>query len=299
MAILDVRRRTGYLFAAVTVIHIVLISAQVNTRSGVPILEAMTLGVFAEVQRIVASGIGGVREGWTGFFALQEVRRENDRLRQEVGQLQVQLQRERAVAQQSRTLQDLLELRQQLGISTAAANVIAGSASAEFRTVTIDKGAIDGLKADMAVIAPAGIVGRVIIPSARAAKVQLLLDRNAAAGGLVERSRAQGIVVGTGTELRMEYVAGSADIKVGDRVVTSGMEGIYPPSTIDGNYPKGFVIGQIESIRRGAGTFSDIVIRPAVDFSSLEAVLVVLTRPSIEGESEKAPESGRGADRRP
>ena len=106
--------------------------------------------------------------------------------------------------------------------------------------MTIDKGTSDGLRPDMAVIAPAGVVGRVIMPTRRASKVQLLIDRNAAAGALVERSRAQGVVVGTGTDrLRMDYVSGTADIKVGDRVVTSGIDGIYP---------KGFVIGQIESI---------------------------------------------------
>jgi rod shape-determining protein MreC len=129
----------------------------------------------------------------------------------------------------------------------------------------------------MAVIAPGGVVGRVIMPSARASKVQLLIDRNAGAAALVERSRAQGIVEGTGADrLNMTYVSGTADIKVGDRVVTSGIEGIYP---------KGFVIGQIESIERGAGEFTAVVIRPAVDFSSLEAVLVVLTpRVGADGE---------------
>ena len=131
-----------------------------------------------------------------------------------------------------------------------------------------------GLRPDMAVIAPAGVVGRIITPSARAAMVQLLIDRNAAAGALVERTRAQGVVEGTGRDLRMNYVPATADIQVGDVLVTSGIDGIYP---------KGFVIGQIESLERRAGEFSDIVIRPAVDFSSLEAVLVVLT-PAVPAE---------------
>ena len=81
-----------------------------------------------------------------------------------------------------------------------AASVIAGGASPEFRTITIDKGTSDGLQPDMAVIAPAGVVGRIILPTSRASKVQLLIDRNAAAGALIERARAQGVVVGTGTD---------------------------------------------------------------------------------------------------
>ena len=271
MSTLDIRQRTGWLFVAVTVGHIILISAQVNTRRGVPMLEAATFGVFAEVQRATTSVVGGVQDSWQNYFALQQVRTENQRLTEELAQLRVQMQQERALAQQSRSLQQMLDLRSSLEVKTTGANVIGAGASAEFRTVTLDKGTSEGLRPDMAVISPAGVVGRVIMPTARASKLQLLIDRNAAAGALVERSRAQGVVVGTGTDrLRMDYVSGTADLKVGDRVVTSGIDGIYP---------KGFVIGQIESIERGSGEFSGITVLPAVDFSGLESVLIVLTPP--------------------
>jgi rod shape-determining protein MreC len=276
MALLDIRQRTGYLFMAVIIGHIILISAQVNTERGVPLLEAITFGTFAEVQRGASSMIGGVRTSWDDYLALQSVRSDNEQLRREVAQLQVALQQQRALAQQSRTLVDLLKLREGTKLDTVAAGVIAGSASPDFRTLTIDKGSADGLRPDMAVIAPAGVVGRIITPSARAAKVQLLIDRNAAAGAIVERSRAQGVVEGTGGSLQLNYVSGTADVQSGDVVSTSGIDGIYP---------KGFVIGQIESVEKVAGAFGAIVIRPAVDFSSIEAVLVVTTPPlsGLEG----------------
>ena len=121
----------------------------------------------------------------------------------------------------------------------------------------------------MAVLSPEGVVGRVIVPSARAAKVQLLIDRNAAVGALVERTRAQGVVMGTGEEsLQLEYVLGTSDMKVGDIVVTSGIDGIYP---------KGFVIGRIDWSSAPGAPIGEIRIRPAADFTSLEEVLVVLT----------------------
>ena len=286
MALLDIRQRAGYLFIAVTVGHIVLISAQVNTDRGVPVLEAVTFGLFAEIQRGVSSVIGGVRTSWGDYLALQTVRGENERLRQEVARMQIALQEERALAQQSRTLEQLLDLRSQSTLATVAAGVIAGSASPDFRTLTINKGTADGLRPDMAVMAPAGIVGRIITPSGRAAKVQLLIDRNAAAGALVERSRAQGVVEGTGGYLRLNYVSSTADVTVGDVVVTSGIDGIYP---------KGVVIGQIESVERGGGAFGAIVIRPAVDFSSLEGVLVVLTPPAA---ADGDPAAGSGTQAR-
>jgi rod shape-determining protein MreC len=277
MAVLDIRQRSGWLFFAVIVGHIILISAQVNTRRGVPMLEAVVFGAFAEVQRATTSVVTGVQDSWNNYFALQQIRRDNDRLTREVTEMRVALQQERALASQTRLLQQLLDLRGSLSLSTTAGNVtqsavIGGGPSPAFRTITIDKGSHEGVRQDMAVIAPAGVVGRVIMPSLRAAKVQLLIDSNAAAGAMVERTRAQGVAVGTGGDrLQMDYVPSSADVKAGDEVVTSGIDGIYP---------KGLVIGQIESVRGGTGDSRMIVIKPAVDFSSLEAVLVVLTPPS-------------------
>jgi rod shape-determining protein MreC len=287
MALLDIRQRTGYLFIALTVGHIVLISAQVNTARGIPLLEAVTFGAFAEVQRIASTAIGGMRTSWSDYVALQEVRGENERLRDELARVQVRMQEERALAQRARSLEELLELRKNVQLSTVAATVIAGGASPDFRTITIDKGTAEGLRPDMAVIAPGGVVGRIVTPSHRASKVQLLIDRNAAAGALVERSRAHGVVEGTGGGLRMNYVSGAADIQVGDTAVTSGIDGIYP---------KGFVIGQIESIQRGSGDFAAIVVRPVVDFSSVEAVLVVITPPAAAEEDAVTPNAGQARE---
>ncbi len=262
-------RRPGYLLAAAIVLQVALISAQVSTGRGVPVLEAVVFGSFAEVQRWSTAVVDGIRGVWTGYFDLRGVQTENEALKRELQELKVRLQEERATAQRADRYRQLLELRERAGIDTTAAEVIAAGASPEFRTMTIDKGASDGVARDMAVISPLGVVGRVILPSARASKVQLLIDRNAAAGALIERSRAQGVAVGRGSELlQMEYVPGTADVTSGDVVVTSGIDGIYP---------KGFVIGRVERVERGPGVFHAIAIRPAVDFSRLEEVLVVLT----------------------
>ena len=269
---------------AVIVGHIILISAQVTTSRGVPVLEAVTFGAFAEVQRVATSTVGGVREGWENYFALQQIRRENERLRSEVAQLRIGLQRERALAQESRSLQHLLELKSGLTLESTAAAVIGSAADPNFRSLTIDKGREDGLLADMAVISPEGVVGRIIAPTARASKVQLIIDRSAAAGVMIERSRVQGIATGVGTEemefgIQLEYLPGTADVKVGDRVVTSGTDGIYP---------KGFLLGEIESVQRAPGAFSGMRIRPAVNFSSLETVLVVKNVAALTAQEDPA-----------
>jgi len=279
MALLDIRQRTGWLFTAVVLAQLLLISAQVTTRTGVPMLEVAVFGAVAELQRVATGVISGASDRWQQYVLLQDVRGENERLRSELGVLQLELQQERALAQEARTLQALLDMKKATPLATISAAVIAGGASPDFRTLTIDKGTRQGILGDMAVVAPAGVVGRVVTPSVRAAKVQLLIDRNAAVAGLVERTRAQGLVVGTGeNRLQMEYVPGTADIRVGDRVVTSGIDGIYP---------KGFLIGQIESVQRGAGDYTKVVVRPAVELSALEAVLVVSSSPKSKAEGQE------------
>jgi rod shape-determining protein MreC len=273
MPVTDFRQRTAVLFIAVVLGHIVLISAQVNSRAGVPLLEVVTFGAFAEVQRGAAGMTGSIRDAWSGYGNLRGVRAENEQLRRQLGELQVQFQQERARAERASQLERLLGFQQNLRVDTIPASVIGASASLEFRGITIDRGSNTSVTANMAVIAPAGLVGRVVTPTQHASKVQLLIDRNAAAGALVERSRAQGIVIGSGEDmLRMDFVAVTADAKVGDTIVTSGVDGIYP---------KGFVIGKVEQVDNGNGIYKAIRVRPSVEFNRLEEVLVVKTPPAL------------------
>ena len=275
MALLEVRPRgSTFLFFAVVVAHIVLISAQVTSKSGVPVLQAVTFGLVAQVQRAGAAVITGVTSVWTGYVDLRGARTENEQLKRDLAATKLLLQQERALAQRTDALSRLLDLKTRTRLETLAADVIAGPATPEFRTITISKGTSSGIRPDMGVLAPNGVVGRIIVPSASAAKVQLLIDRNAAAGALVERSRSQGVVLGEGdSTMRLDFVNSTADIRVGDTIVTSGVDGIYP---------KGFLIGKVERVERSGSSYKNIQVQPAVDFSRLEDVLVVLTPPMPE-----------------
>ena len=113
MALLDTRQRSGFLFVAVIVGHIILISAQVNARTGVPILEAVTFGVFAEVQRAMWVGTSGIRQVWSGYLGLRHLKTQNDDLRRQLADAEVDLQSQRALADRSRGLERLLALRDQ------------------------------------------------------------------------------------------------------------------------------------------------------------------------------------------
>jgi rod shape-determining protein MreC len=267
---LDIRQRTGYLFLAVMVGHVILISAQVPTKTGVPVLEGVTFGVFSRVQGAISGILGGVRNTWGNYVALRGAREENDVLHKQVADLEVRLQEQRALAARAVRLQELMDLKTNTSLPTIAAEIIAGNPNPGMLTVTIDRGSADGVQANMAVISPKGIIGRVVgNPASHASRVQLIVDRSAAAGAIAERSRAGGMVVGVDGDppLRMDLVSNLADINSGDVIVTSGVDGVYP---------KGFVIGTVEKSERGSKLYRSITVRPAVDFSSLEEVLVVL-----------------------
>lgn len=281
---LDIRRRTGVLLLVVTLGHIFLISVQVQSKAGIPLVQAATFGVFARVQGGTSSALHGGRTFWERYIALRGARIENESLHSQVADLEVRLQEQRTLALRTERLQQLLELKAATPLPTIAADVIAGNPNPGMRTVTIGRGSADGVEADMAVIAPAGIVGRVVgRPAAHAARVQLLIDRYAAAGAVTERTRAGGMVAGVDKDppLTMELVSNLADVKAGDAVVASGVDGIYP---------KGFRIGYVETSERGAQLYRTITVRPAVNFSSIEEVLVVLvpSRPAI-AEADAAP----------
>lgn len=269
MAVGDIRQRSGYLFLAVILAHILLISAQVNSRSGVPVLQTVAFGVFSELQRALSSGTGGIGRVWNGYIGLRHLKVENEELKRQLAEAQIAVQQQRALADRARGLQQLLDLRDRSNLQTIAAEIIGEAPTLDFRTVTIDKGSAHGLRTDMAVLAPNGVVGRIVRPTARSSLVQLLIDRNAAAGVIIERSRAQGVAMGAGDgRLRLEYMSEVFDVAVGDDVVTSGVDNIYP---------KGFAVGKVDTFEKTGGSYRRITIRPAVDFSSLEQVLVVLT----------------------
>ena len=268
---LNRRQRIGYLALAVFIGHVLLISAQVNARPNSSLLKTLTFGTLTELQRVMASSVGAARGVWDGYVRLQDVQEENVVLRETVDRLELRLQRQNALVQRAKSLQHLLELRDSTDAITLTAEVIGVDATPWFQTLTVNRGSSDGVRSDLAVIAPNGVVGRVLdLPGPRAAKVQLLIDQNAAAGAVIERTLSAGIVSGLGnnSELRMDYVSNLEDVEIGDRVLTSGTDGVYP---------RGFVIGVVSAVERGVDLYKSITVSPVVDVSDLADVLIVMS----------------------
>jgi rod shape-determining protein MreC len=265
-------RRTLTLFLILSFVHVLLISAQVQSKSGMPVIQAATFGVFASIQHFT-SGIADLGHSfWSNYVALRGVAADNDALKKRVLELEGLAQAQAAIVSQTTELESLLRLQESLVAPTLAARVIAGGAAPGADIVTIDRGSDDGVEPDMAVIGHQGVIGRVFNrPTAHAAQVQLLTGRLAAAGAVTEQSLATGVVQGGAGDppLEMTFVDVLRNVEVGERVVTSGLDGIFP---------RGFVIGTIERAVKGSGFYSDVRVRPAEDFSRLDVVLVVMVK---------------------
>ena len=275
-------RRPLTLLAVICLGHVLLISSQVQSKSGLPVLQSVAFGTLARVQGAVAGIADAVRSVWSQYFALRGVERDNAALRQRVLELEGQLQTERARASSARALEQALGLQQEVPPKTLAARVIAGNPAPGALTVTIDRGSVEGVARDMAVIAGGGVVGRVIgNPAAHWARVQLLIGRDTGAGAVLEKSGRGGFLAGGfGDGLyRLELISSLIPVAVGEKVVTSGQDGLYP---------RGYALGTVERIE-GEGKSRSIIVRPGVDFSHIEIVLVVLALPPDPDTSAPAP----------
>jgi rod shape-determining protein MreC len=202
------------------------------------------------------------------YLTMSGFKSENERLRKRIQTLEVERQHLLEAEAINRKLQQLLDFRAQLPTKSVTASIIANSASTWFQGCILDKGSADGVQKDMAVVTPLGVVGKVVSVTAHTAKVILLTDANSGIDVLVQRTRSRGIISGSldsGTVLK--YMKRSEDIQVGDRLITSGLDGVFP---------KGLMTGTVVKVnKQHLGLFQLVEVLPAVQSSRVEEVLVV------------------------
>ena len=261
------KKPTWIALAIALVIQTGLISIQGRRRINTGFVRVWILDSLAPMEKLVDRSTYGILYVWDGYIALIGVHSENQRLKHQIDDLQMQLQQNR---------EDILELQRLRGLlafpvsnvgKTVVARVV-GRDPARNQTVTIDKGAAHGVKTDSAVITPAGVVGRVIQTSNFFSIVQLITDSQSAVGVLLESTRRQGIVRGTGgRDLDLDYIDDDNDLKPGDVFLTSGLDRIYP---------KGLPLGVIASIGPRRGLLKTVQIHPSADMGRLEEVICVI-----------------------
>ncbi len=267
-------RKSRLLLVGLVLAHLVGISKQVE-RGGQSLLGQGLFALVAPVQGLITGSIRGVSGGWSGYVDLRRVHEQNRALQERVRVLEEQLQDRLEQAQEAERLREMLQLRKELPLDVLAAEVIVREGVPWSRTITVDKGSAEGVRLNAAVISATGVVGRVIALGPHASRVQLILDGQAGVGVRIERSRVTGVLVappGMATavigDLAMKYVPSLGDVVVGDVVVTSGLDHLYPA---------GLVVGRVRSATRGSGLFKEIAVAPSAQFNTLEEVLVVRT----------------------
>jgi rod shape-determining protein MreC len=208
------------------------------------------------------------------YFDLVGVRQENLRLRQQLAQYESQHRHMIELEAENRHLADLLELREALGTRAVAADVIGSDATGLSRTLMLSEGTRQGLRPGMAVIAVDGVVGKVMVVSNDTARVLLISDHNSALDAFDQRTRARGIIAGVVEDgLTMKYVARTEEIRPGDTIVTSGMDGIFP---------RGLLVGTVARVsQERPGLFLNVEVRAAVNFRELEQVMILTARPPV------------------
>jgi rod shape-determining protein MreC len=234
------------------------------------------LEAAAPIQRAVRWPFERVGGGWHEYLALVDVGRDNAALRARVTQLEEENLQLREALVESGNLARITALRSGFEAELMPTRVIGQDVSPYFRSLLLDRGRGSGVLSGMPVIADRGLVGLVTATTPSAARAMLLVDRRAAVDAVVERSRALGIVRGTGTaSLEFEFLMRGADVKKGDVVLTSGVGGVYP---------KGLRIGVVESVSAEKGALVHTArVAPAVDFSQLETAYALLQRgPSMK-----------------
>lgn len=280
------RHKSIVLLAVVVLLQILLLAVQIKRDSQGRLIRLWTVGAISPFERAGSYGIGSVRGTWGHYFALQNTSRDNEQLKHENDTLKLQVTQLQSRVAEAARLERLLNFREShQQVPMLGARVIGASADSATRTIYLDRGEQDCIRKNMGVITPDGIVGKVIETFSNTSQVLLLTDKDSGVGAMLADSRIQSPVGGTGEPLLdMKYVANDDKVDVGERVVTSGMDRIFP---------RDLPVGTVQEIKAG-NPFKSIRVQPAASLERLEEVIVLLTLQPLDLKKD-APETATPA----
>ena len=232
------------------------------------------LEVIGSGQTGISALSGFMKTVALNYVALINVREENTRLREELQNYKAHNVKFREAAATNIRLAKLLELKEALPPPTLAAEIVGRDPSPWFKTLIINKGSTDGIEKGMPVLTVEGVVGQIVETTPHFSKIILATDPNSAIDAMVQTTRAQGMIRGTGSkEYTLEYVLRNDAVTTGDHVITSGLGGVFP---------KGIPVGTVSNvITSERGMFHTIEVTPSVDFSKLEYIVIILKSNSL------------------
>jgi rod shape-determining protein MreC len=266
-------RRPTLLFIVVLSLLFVLMSFSHQTRylgETRTMFERTVMTIFSPVPKFVNWMGGTVQDMHHGYLDMRAAVRENVALRRKVAGLTTENLKLRQSEGDLKRLRSLLAYSEQFDMQTSMAQTIMLDTAGRFKSIIIDRGSEDGVQVNDVIANANGLVGRVVLVTNDLAKVQLLTDNNSSIGSLVERTRRQGVVRGNGgTGTQMFDIPSLADVQAGDRILTAGIDGVYP---------RGIPVGIVTRSEPGQSLFKTITVKPLVDFGTIEEVIVIHTR---------------------
>jgi rod shape-determining protein MreC len=260
--------KTIIFVAALLIVALSIVTYNLKYGTDKSFLRKIVLEAVAPVQKVLKFSITSVRDNWSRYILLVGIEEENKNLNKKINELKAVLVSYQESYQEAQRLRKLLSLSDDYHYNFIAARVIGREQAALSRTVLINKGSSDGLKSGMPVLAPPGLIGRLVDVSSHVSRVLLFIDENSNIDAIVQRNRTQGIISGAGSRgLILKYISKTQDVKEGDVIVSSGMGGVFP---------KGMLIGRVIHVdRQDGGLFLKINVAPFTDFSKLEEILIL------------------------
>ena len=258
------------LVSTILLFSLALMTLNDKQEKGTRFLDSVVGVILSPFQNFFTQTIQSVSDGIDHYFFFVEVARENDQLKLEVQRLISEKNKlvERLASQ--KRLAKLMAYEDDWEKKAVVASVIGRDATQWSKVVVINKGTQNGIRNHLAVVTDSGVIGQVIHAGPNTSKVLLIVDGRSAVDALFQESRISGVVVGAGEdECKLKFVPNTADVKVGDHVLSSGLGGIFP---------KGLIIGKVSQVSgKKQGLFQDITLVPNSDLSRLEEVLVLLS----------------------
>jgi rod shape-determining protein MreC len=255
---------------AILLFSLALMTLSAKQDKGTHFLDSVAGVILSPFQNFFTQTIQSVSDGISHYFFLVDVARENDQLKLDVQRLINEKNNliERIASQ--KRLAKLMAYEEDWEKKAVVASVIGKGATQWSKVIVINKGTQDGIRDHLPVVTDAGVIGQIIHAGPNTSNVLLIIDGRSAVDALFQKSRISGVVVGAGEdECRLKFVPNTADVKIGDQVLSSGLGGIFP---------KGLIIGKVSQVsRKKQGLFQDITLIPSSDLFRLEEVLVLLS----------------------
>ncbi|HYC62750.1 MAG TPA: rod shape-determining protein MreC [Thermoanaerobaculia bacterium] len=276
-------RRPTLLFIVVLAMLFILMSVSSQTRVGDTrtMFERAVMTIFSPVPKFVNWVGTAAQDIHHGYLDMRRAVNENVELRRKVAALTTENLKLRQSEGDQKRLRALLAYAEKFDLQTSMAQTIMLDTAGRFKSIIIDQGAGDGVMVNDVVANANGLVGRVVLTTNDLAKVQLVTDNNCSVGSLIERTRRQGVVRGNGSNaVQLFDIPALADVQAGDRILTAGIDGVYP---------RGITIGTVVRAEPGQSLFKNVAVKPAVDFGSVEEVIVIHTRKIPPGVVRYAP----------